>query len=195
MNFLDPAVGRTEDPTDLAALVMLPLAYRYQLSERFAFQLHSIPVALISFFAFCATSRVPGHLVRTEIPGIQYQFNCSKPDLINALNELSLEKLNKQRKFQTLVFDSEGDLFYSLSGGDTLAVMLDYSIINDRDTIRYATYPSEFIVFGTDSHATLVLVSVETFAPFSNNPKPLSDDAIRGFEKNVVDKLKKCEVQ
>lgn len=88
-------VARVADPTDLIALVVLPLSYIYFRQQerrpahtnRFALsRLVTSGVVLLSLFAFTATSRANEHMV-TDDRG--YEFTMNKDELLQELRKVA----------------------------------------------------------------------------------------------------------
>ncbi len=86
----DLGLYRTVDPTDLIALAILPISYKYLQTRnitgnqnRLAF---STFIAVVSIFSFCATS-VPERILKTDIQVQKfYELPMSKEDVFKQLN-------------------------------------------------------------------------------------------------------------
>ncbi|MCI5055304.1 MAG: hypothetical protein MRY83_04295, partial [Flavobacteriales bacterium] len=158
-------IGRTIDHSDLLTLFTLPISYIYLKSEYFAFRINHHSLALISFFAFCATT-IPPHQEKKYVDiNKVYEFDFSRSSLIERLNRLSAKKIYKSPEYPEIQFKSESNLFHYKMSGDTVAVLLDESKISDGDTIHYETVVADFIITGNDSSSSLKFITAYKFAP------------------------------
>ena len=106
-NSLGIGIGRTVDPVDLLALLVLPLAYLYEKRTFTTVALKPQFIGLVAVFAFCATT-VPPRQERKFI-GINrtYEFGYSKEELVERLNAITIKELKATSGFYDINFDSE----------------------------------------------------------------------------------------
>ena len=133
---------RTIDFSDFIALISLPLSYAYVLSlMRHHFNarpLLTVPLCIISFFSFTATTLAPN-----------FGANLNKTYTIDATKEEVLQELHKLNGQLAIISISEGDTVYNLS-----------SLIVDGDSIiSNAHFSIKEVHNGTKIH----LMRVETY--------------------------------
>jgi len=83
------SIGRTIDYSDLVALLVLPLSYQYGKAPSAAAPRHLLrfAVALLSVFAFAATSRAESATYSQE-----YTYPYSQKELLEKMSSLSVQK-------------------------------------------------------------------------------------------------------
>ncbi|MFB6341179.1 hypothetical protein ACE1ET_05635 [Saccharicrinis sp. FJH62] len=182
-------IGRTVDYTDFLALVMLPLAYYYMNSPYKSLKINPGLLAVISLFAFCATTISRKEKIKYSGINKIYHFDFSRQLLIQRLNSLSAKKIYRAPEIMAIHYNSEEDLFISKTFGDTVAVFLDEQQIKNNDTIHYATKMADFIIDGNDSTSTLKFLSIYRSTPYYSE-KDYRKKVIKVFERRVIKKIK-----
>ncbi|MCB0853723.1 MAG: hypothetical protein KDD63_15970 [Bacteroidetes bacterium] len=191
VNQMHIPVGRTVDSTDLIALIVLPMAYFYQKSPYRSLKINPQILAMISVFAFCATTLPPREEKIYVNVNQRYDFHFSRETLVNKLNEITVKKVRKFSKYQEICFQSEGDVFYSslIGRNDTIAVLLDSKQISGNDTIHYHTHLADFLIQGNDSSSNITFINAYKLVPVFPD-KDYREKAIKEFEKQIIRKLK-----
>jgi hypothetical protein len=190
-------VGRTVDYSDYVALLSVPVSYWFlaqapslRLSQR-----QFAAMVCVSSAAFMATSMI---LYPRKYIGInkEYRFAFSQRELVRRLNFLQIKYVSDIDRFGNVEFDSLRNLFYYRPSGDTLAVMLDYRRVRPNDTLRLRNYFAEIQISGDSSASVLKLVSVRYLLNRREQKNEVAKeanykaDAVRKFEKSVVNKIK-----
>lgn len=89
-NLTNISFQRVVDPSDLIALIVLPFSYYYFKKKSDLVRKSNISISfaigLISFFSFCATSRLSETYVKNISSDKAYSLALSKPELLYRLN-------------------------------------------------------------------------------------------------------------
>lgn len=193
INHLGIPVYRTVDFTDNIALLSVPFSY-FALSRKINFTLPPLlqrAVIAISCLAFMATSLPPRENRKFTNIEKEYRFDFSRRELISRLNMIQMEEITELHKLNGEIdFDSETNIFHYHDKTDTLAHILDYEKVQDRDTIVFKTSFAEITITGDDQTAALKLLTV-----YKNVPVHKDEDyrkkAVKQFENRIVRKIEK----
>ncbi|MGE3802311.1 MAG: hypothetical protein AB7H80_14945 [Candidatus Kapaibacterium sp.] len=181
-------VGRVVDPTDLIALLMVPAALFY--AERFkpleAGRFATIPILLVTMFAFTATSCIPGWNYDQE-----YNFKVSRTLLIDSLKSLE----GKGFVVSVKGSPSEEESFWIRIKDTTLAMSVNppwrdttqeayIEIVERKDGSRMTLHRV------VDVRAECTPMSCATDKRTDPN-HPLRKGALINFEQNVIEPLRK----
>jgi len=160
-------IYRTVDYTDLAALVVLPIAYFFdadiQRKKAVKSSLHPILPILVSTVAFVATS------YRTDV-GINknYSFELPKDSLINKINRIDNLNYGYAVKFTTNNPDTVSFSIPSLFCPPNFDVRISVTEIDSNSTI-------------------LTLISAEYSCPKDKKDK---EELTKEFELKIIEKIK-----
>ncbi|MFK7933686.1 MAG: hypothetical protein AB8G22_09255 [Saprospiraceae bacterium] len=196
MNMVGIMVDRVIDYSDCWALLILPIAYWHTdfklLSLRFV---PKVIVSGIAIFAFAATSLAPLQQVTFEEVNRTYEFKIDKRELINRLNSLAIDNL---KRFGALAYSLEDDQITSHWTGDTLAVLLDASLLTLQDTVDYRFDVSRemavasLVVSGDSIQSQLKVLRMLKMTG-SSKRKKLQEKTIEYFEKKIIKRLRAGE--
>lgn len=181
-------ISRVVDYADLWALLMLPLAWKY---ERLAKGIRLIPayaIAAIAFMSFCATSVPPRRVVEYKEINKSYEFPYSQVLLAKRLNKQAI-KLVKSYNPELLNFDAASNSFIA-SWGDTIARLIDVSKIEEGHPVYFRGVYGEIEISGNSARSKLSLNKLAKMVP-SSKAKFSEEKLILLFEKKVIKKLRK----
>jgi hypothetical protein len=186
-------IGRTVDITDLLALAVLPFSYLYsarqqtrflaspRIADRFIAQrIATCGIILISVFAFTATQRQGDHMVSEEK---EYEFQISRDELLDRLNKIGLGYVNHYR-----TSDEAAEQLRKIRGTPLTE--------EERNQFSFKT-PTKLC--NDTIHASVTLHARGDKAVLKINylvyncdkgSKEHEQEAIRIFEKDVIDKLR-----
>jgi len=186
-------INRTVDITDNIALISIFVSYKwlnYLIEPRLnpVFQKVLIVVSCVAFMA----TTLPPHENRKFVNiNKEYQFEFSKRELVSRLNMVQLKEIRSLNKLSGEVdFNKETSVFHYHGRTDTLALILDYNKISEKDTLEFKTSFAEVLISGNESNSTLKLISVYKFVP-TFKEKDYQEKAIKQFEKRIIKKIKK----
>jgi hypothetical protein len=194
VNCIGIPVHRTKDITDNVALLSLFASYHilglnYSLFKK-SYVLNTI--LIVSSISFVATSLPPSQQRKYTGINKDYNFDISKRELVSRLNTLQLKEIANVSKVSggRVDFDAEKNTFHYRGSTDTLALIMDYSKVDDSDTIIYKSSYAEVVILGNETRSTLKLVSIFRLVP-AFKEKDYRDKAIKTFEKRVVKKIRR----
>lgn len=183
-------VNRTIDITDNIALVSIFISY---LSHKYSFgylklkPLFRVFLICISCIAFMATTLPPRQNRKFVDINKEYEFSISKRELVSRLNTI---QLNEIKNLKHMDFDSKKNVFHYYNSVDTLALILDFDKISDKDTIMLKTSFSEILISGDELNSKLRLISIYKVVPVFKE-KDYKMKAIKQFEKHIVKQIRK----
>lgn len=184
---------RTVDITDSIALISIFFSYKC-LDHHVKYTIKPLlqrALIVVSSFAFMATT-MPPHKNRKFVHiNEEYHFDFSKRELVSRLNMIQIKEIQSINKLSGEVdFDAETNVFHYAGRKDTLALLLDYHNVGDRDTIEFKTSFAEVMITGSESNSTLKLLSVHKLIP-DYREKDYQEKAIKQFEKRIIRRIKK----
>lgn len=152
-------ITRTVDYTDLLALPMVWLAYKYSLTERKSLfkKYLTIPVAAIALFSFCATSYSHNYEINKS-----FELSLSEQEVIERINDISsgcsdYKPLSTDVRLadSSWIDFSMDTVYYSLTGyTHYIDTMWNYDNSGNKttvDTIYYYKYPQIDTMFVSSS--------------------------------------------
>ncbi|PJJ80402.1 hypothetical protein [Mucilaginibacter auburnensis] len=199
LNNLGLPVHRVVDYTDYLALIVLPLSY-YTFSKAGSHFLKPLLLnllACIALLTFGATSMPPGKYTQWGAINKTYAFPFSKRELVSRINALQLEYVRDMDKYlhfqnEGLIFNSKNNTFYYSSkyndNLDTIARILDYKLINEKDTIRLRTTHADIIIEGDSTSSQLKLIALKRYVRKTEKSDP-QQKSVQLFEKWVIKKI------
>lgn len=190
-NSIGVPIGRTVDPTDNIALISV--LFSFILAKREAIinigPALNRAIVFISCLAFMATSLPPRQKRKYVNIDKEYRFNIPRSDLVSRLNAIQLRNIRKLSRHVQIDFNSETNTFHSHYQKDTLATLLDFNRVSDRDTIHLASALAEMIIYGNEDTSGIRLLTVYKYTPVFKD-KDYREKAIRQFEKRIVRKVR-----
>lgn len=138
-------ITRVVDYTDLIALFVLPLSYYFFQHAQPIYKRSFLvtPIAIISFFAFCATSMPNYHVKNPEIKHEYikgFRTKLSKEEFINELNKLniqySVDSYFYQMHHMSIVTDTTSDSCHCDNNYTAVEYLRTWGFVGQDDTLN-----------------------------------------------------------
>ncbi|MET0645507.1 MAG: hypothetical protein ABW208_02735 [Pyrinomonadaceae bacterium] len=187
-------VDRVVDPTDLVALVALPASFAY-LRRHVAAERRPWPLAprralacaalLLSVFAFAATSRVGDHMISEDR---EYEFGVSREELLRRLHrDADVENISRYRFDDEYVKQSEKAFGQKWTEEDRH----QFSLRTRTRVCDEGVYAA--FTLHSRGEGSLLKVAYLIYNCVDAPPEAkaqLEAEAVRAFERDVVEKLR-----
>lgn len=183
-------VHRVVDPSDLWALIILPISYFIGKSSRS----ESAPSAVryliggVAAIACMATSLPPRQRAYMEL-NRSYSFSCSKQTLIRRVNSFQLQAINRYGGFMgELSYHADRGIICTPGDHDTLAQLIDQKSAVVADTVYIRTLMAHIALTGNADSSSLLLIRAWRPIPLGGKT-PDTGKLIKEIEKQFIRKL------
>lgn len=187
---------RVVDWTDLMALVSVFFSYKV-FGKPFEFQVNYTirnTIIFMSFFACLASNVSPKsdnmRLTKYSVKEDNtYEFDMSKRELVSILNHIQLLEIEIHQKGGNVSYNASKNIFHLQGQNDTLALMLDYRKVKDKDVFDLKNLAAEIKITGNNKESKITLISAYKNVSVWEKDK-FKKKAKVDFEKKIVAKIK-----